>query len=204
MKPAEDPRWRKLNEGGAVCSCGQTHSEMLQPIHDWPGGWTHGAKIEPNNAVRVKGDFLSDDFCVVEGKYFHVRAILELPLKGLDKKLGFIAWSNLASNDFAAYVQAAMKGQVPGKGKASGRLMVRLLGYPDTYALKLFLHDRPKPLRPLMVLEDDKHPLVQDQRQGIDLDRLFDIYAAYGHDMRPAFKSPDFKSNGGGLFGKRR
>jgi hypothetical protein len=30
------------------------------------------------------------------------------------------------------------------------------------------------------------HPLLLEQRQGIGLDRALELFAAYGHNMRPA------------------
>jgi hypothetical protein len=38
--------------------------------------------------------------------------------------------------------------------------------------------------RPKMILEDLDHPLVTDQRQGISLDRFFELYRAGGHELR--------------------
>jgi hypothetical protein len=43
--------------------------------------------------------------------------------------------------------------------------------------------------RPLIELEPTDHPLSAEQQNGISLDRILDIYAENGHDMRDALSA---------------
>ena len=43
--------------------------------------------------------------------------------------------------------------------------------------------------RPFIELEPTDHPLAVEQRSGITFDRLLELYAINGHDMRKSFTS---------------
>jgi hypothetical protein len=184
-----DPRWRALQQGVA-CSCGLTHEGKFDIDIFWPEGWKHGARIEDNraiNAQRIEADFLSQDFCVVEGKYFAIRVVLGLPIRsgGPDDALNFLTWSAVSKTDFTGYANAAGRGGAPGEGRTLGHLLNDIHGYEKrAYGLRVMLEAPGDFRRPKMVLEDSDHPLVTDQRQGITLDRLFELYRAGGHEMR--------------------
>jgi hypothetical protein len=60
----------------------------------------------------------------------------------------------------------------------------RLKGYDDTLNLKCQVHPRPGRQRPWIELEPTDHPLAVEQRRGMTLDRLLEIYALNGHDIR--------------------
>jgi hypothetical protein len=49
-----------------------------------------------------------------------------------------------------------------------------------------WLHPRDGRQRPCVELEPTGHPLAIEQQRGISLDRLLEIYALNGHDLRPA------------------
>ena len=61
----------------------------------------------------------------------------------------------------------------------------RLKGYPETLNLKCQVRPRSGRQRPLIELEPTDHPLAVEQRDGITLDRIFEIFALNGHDLRP-------------------
>jgi hypothetical protein len=183
-----DPRWTALRQG-AACSCGMAHVGQFDIDIYWPEGWKHGSKIEANtaiNAERIGGDFLSQDFCVLEGKYFAIRTVLGLKIHGggPEDALNFLAWSAVSRDDFTGYVNTVGRGKSPGEGRTLGHLVNHIPGYERTYGMRAMLETPGGFRRPILTLEDDAHPLVDDQRQGITLDRLFDLYRASGHDMR--------------------
>jgi hypothetical protein len=53
--------------------------------------------------------------------------------------------------------------------------------YPVAENLKTKVHLRDDGIRPLIELEPSSHPLAVDQREGITVDRVAEIYAAYMH-----------------------
>ena len=184
MSLEADPRWRMLREG-VPCACGQTHKGVEDLQFFWPDPWPHGAKIEDNKALtaaRLDGDFLSPDFCVMEGKFYAIRAVLELPV-GLSK-LVFVTWSALPKIEFVSYFNAASRVQAPGQGRAAGHLLNNIPGYGKTYGMNTVLEAPGRGLRPKLFTVDESHQLTQEQRQGITLDRMFELYSLHGHTMR--------------------
>ena len=67
-----------------------------------------------------------------------------------------------------------------------GWFSTALKGYPRTVGLKCAVHPRDGGQRPWLELEAADHPLAVEQRDGITLDRIFEIFALNGHDMRPS------------------
>src|SRR5579871_1306427 len=132
MSLGTDPRWIKLTSLGVACSCGQPHQGVFAIIKTAPAGWAKAHVYEPNKALRTQGDFLSEDFCVIDGAFFAIRCTLDIPLKESSQFLRFGVWAALSKQDFADYLRAFDRYE--GKdGKAYGRLMVKLDGYPNTY-----------------------------------------------------------------------
>jgi hypothetical protein len=62
-----------------------------------------------------------------------------------------------------------------------GWLCNRLPGYPDTLLLKTNVQLRRYPQRPSIELEPTGHPLVLEQREGLTLGRLREIWEANEH-----------------------
>ncbi|HEV7691608.1 MAG TPA: DUF2199 domain-containing protein [Hyphomonadaceae bacterium] len=181
-----DPRWRMLKQGVA-CSCGNVHTGLDNLLFHWPDTWPHGAKIEDNAALtadRLDGDFLSADFCVLDGKFYAIRVALDLPLQGSESRLTIVSWSALPKNEFISYFNAANKGQAPGEGRTTGHMLNNVPGYDKTYGMNVMLQAPGRLHRPKMQMLDEAHKLTQDQRQGISLDRTFELYALFGHTMR--------------------
>jgi hypothetical protein len=196
MSAIDDPRWAKFNHAGFACSCGETHVglfplQMLAPV-GWPGSTT----AESDEALRMEGDFLSYCYCVREGKYFSVRVRLPLPLEGTREwAFMFTAWVALDRPDFEGYVAARKANTLTQNARAPARLVNRLSTYDDTFRLMGSAYQQNDGGLPYFLTDPQQqdgrnnHPLAIDQRRGISLDRVFEIYAAQAHDMRPAFTS---------------
>ena len=65
----------------------------------------------------------------------------------------------------------------------SPRLCNRIPGYPDTWHLRAYVHTQPVGRRPLVELEPTEHPLVSDQKRGINLARVIEIAEAFEESM---------------------
>lgn len=186
-----DPRFKALNGGaGLTCSCGERHAEIF-PIHLLkPIGWTGSEDYEAKEALRMDGDFMSFEYAVREGRYFCMRMILPLPIKGApEQALATTVWCAVNKPDFEAYIAAEKAGTLDDKKRAPARLVNNLAAFPTTVNIMGIAGQNPQGL-PLflsaMVQEGipNDHPLLVEQRQGLTLDRLFEIYAAHGHNMR--------------------
>ena len=187
----EDPRWQKLNTQGFVCSCGERHVGLF-PIHiHHPLGWPGPTDYEADSALRLDGNFLSANYCVWEGKYFSMRMRLPIQIRGAQPAaFMFTVWASLNRPDFEGYLDAMRNKRLNNVARAQARLVNRLNGFPDTFKLMgtAFQQDDGGP--PLLLIHgqqpdnDPKHPLIEQQRQGIGVDRTLELFAAYEHDMR--------------------
>jgi len=185
----EDPRWRRLNDHTWDCaSCGTQHRGLFDLSSARPEAWPDGEEWRPNLEVIESSHVLAEDFCILNGEHFFVRCLLLLPIRGVgaDAIFGFGIWSTLSKKNFELYVDTFDSGDQGNLGPWFGWLSNRLHGYPDTLNLKCQIHPRANRQRPFVELESVDHPLAIEQRDGITLDRLLDIYAENGHDVRAA------------------
>lgn len=183
-----DPRWRRLQERPWVCpSCDEPHHGLFDIAYPRPHAWEGCPDYSPNATVESSSNFLSQDFCVIDNTDFFVRCVLELPIIGGDgERFGFGVWSSLSRSNFEVYVETFQGDEQGSLGPWFGWLSNRLRGYDETLNLRCSVQPRDGRQRPLIELEPSDHLLARDQRVGLTFERLLDIYAALGHDLRGA------------------
>lgn len=181
-----DPLWRQLDAASWTCAqCGEAHGGVFDLGWGKPDVFPGGEDLRRNAELDLGGNFLSEDFCVLGGEHFFVRGVLELPiLRSGGNRFGFGVWSSLSRKNFEIYVASFDSGDQGGLGPWFGWFSNALKGYPETLSLKCQVHPQADRKRPLFELEPTEHPLALEQRYGISLDRLLDIYAINGHDFR--------------------
>jgi hypothetical protein len=188
-----DPRWIKLNGPGLRCSCGEHHVGLITLSMLKPAAWPGDAAPEPNSALRMTGNFISKDYCVWDGKYFAIRMSLPLAIQGIPAPAALLSvWGSVDGSAFKAYVEAVNAGALNSSAQAQARLVNRIAGFPDTFGLLGAAFQQPgePPLFLVLTGADGKpsdNPLIFEERNGITLDRLFEIYAENNHDMRSSF-----------------
>jgi len=193
----DDPRWRAFNKKGVACSCGEHHVGLF-PIHiHHPIGWPGPKDYEPDDALRFDGNFLSANYCVWEGKYFSMRMRLPIQIRGAEPAaFVFTVWASLNRPDFEGYLDALQNRRLNNKAKAPARLVNRLNGFPDTFKLMGTTFQQEDGGPPLLLIHGPQpdnnpdHPLIPEQRQGIGIDRMLELFAAYQHDMRADLYRP--------------
>jgi len=136
---------------------------------------------EENGALRLEGDFLSEDFCVMDGKYFFVRGVLEIPVHGLSDSFGFGCWSTLSRQNFDKYIGGFDDGAYPDMGPWGGWLCNQLDDYIGTDPETLWVYPQLNRQRPRLRIQNATHPLAIDQANGITAERVLAIFARYGH-----------------------
>jgi hypothetical protein len=183
-----DEWWRRLHSHDWICpNCGVRHAGVFDLACEKPHYWEGSAEKRPNTDVWKTDTVLTQDFCVFEGRDYFVRCVLPLPIIGQpDTSFCFGIWSTLAKENFELYVKTFDGARQRHLGPWFGWFANRLDGYPDTLNLKCRVHLRDGQQRPEVELPPSGHPLAIEQREGITLDRLLDLYAANGHDIRDA------------------
>ncbi len=183
----EEQALAMLETGQWQCSsCGIEHSRQMDLAAMAPNPWPHDEVYRPNSKLTLEGDFLSEGFCVMEGRYFFVRSVLRLPVCGMDWSFGFGCWGSLSRANFELYVQHFDDGAYAGLGPWGSWLCNFILPFMDgaTDFVDCDMVPQLDRNRPLLLVADGNHPLAKAQDDGITALQLVEIWAQYGHDWR--------------------
>ncbi len=154
-----------------------------------PDPWQGTKHYEPNGALRVDGNFLSQDLCVLDGQHFMIRATLDIPVHDMDEPFSFGAWSSLSRTNFDKYLAGFDDGNYPDMGPWSGWLCTTLGDYTGAEPLGVWVSPQLGRQRPKLFVHDDHHTLAIAQDQGISAERVLELYDYYGH--RPVIADAD-------------
>ena len=150
-----------------VCrSCGETHSGL--PAWHFAAPAQALAVPRGERASRVE---LTEDDCVIDGREFFVKGLLEIPVHEAQESFTWGVWLSLSE---ASYLRFAELFGNPTRGAGEsffGWLCNSLPDYPETQLLKTHVHVREYPMRPLVELAPTDHPLAVDQREGLTRER---------------------------------
>ena len=165
-------------------NCGVEHEGMFDLAAAAPDHWEGEEVYEPNSALRLDGDFLSEDFCVLGGEHFFVRCVFDIPVHGMAEKFGFGAWSTLSRANFEKYVEGFDDGRFAGIGPWTGWFSNSLKPFPSSVNEPCWVHPQLGRQRPTISLQNDAHELAILQLEGSTPERVLEIYAANGHGPR--------------------
>ena len=181
MDLTSDPRWRRFNDSSTPCPCcGRTFSGVFDIGFDHPDPWPHGNRGDSGEDVlRAGTDSLGTDLCEL-GQYRFIRAVLPLPIIGTDQRFAFGPWGSVNPANFDRYASGD-----PGFEGCFAWLLNALPGFDIPEPLPCNLVPGGPGERPVLEVHDGAHELARLQEDGITFDRLLDIYAAAGQDLRP-------------------
>ena len=157
-------------------SCDQWHEGMPTYAAEAPL-YFYSVPIEQ----RASRCTLTSDTCVMDKKHFFVRGCLEIPVEGEREPFIWGVWVSLREDrfgEFTACFDAPKRSHI---GPFFGWLSAELPLYPSTENLKTRLHLRDNGVRPSIELEPTNHPLAIEQRNGISVNRVAEIYAYLEH-----------------------
>jgi hypothetical protein len=162
-----------------TCSrCGAEHEGIpLDWAYDAPAYW-EGEKSEV--------DSLTEDLCTLrddEPKVnFFIRGVLEIPIEGASERLGYGVWSTLSEDSFRRVVDLWDDPARTEEPPYFGWLSNSLPGYPETLNLPVDVVVQELEQRPLLVLHDGDHPLIEEQQRGISMARVQEIAELNMHE----------------------
>jgi hypothetical protein len=161
--------------------CGELHEGLIDIAAFAPDPWPNAEIYEPNDSLRLEGDFLSEDFCVMGGRYFFARCVLEIPVHGFADKFGFGCWSTLSRTNFDKFLGGFNDSVYADWGPWPGWLGNRLADYIGTEPEAVHVFPQPNRQRPTLRVQDGNHPLAIAQSEGITPERMLEILRACGH-----------------------
>jgi len=100
---------------------------------------------------------------------------------GADEPFSWGVWVSLSEQSFLTWVKNFDQQRRSHVGPFFGWLNAWLKPYPETLNLKTHVHLRDNGVRPWIELEPTDHPLAVEQRNGISIDRVAEIYAIMMH-----------------------
>jgi len=178
---AEKQLKRMLSHNWKCSSCDEEHSGLFDLAAFAPDFWTGEEVYSPNSEIRLTGDFLSEDFCIIEGESFFVRSVLEFPISNLDRKFGFGVWSTLSKTNFEKYIDGFDNGNFDTEIHWTGWFSTQIKGIQNTIRQECWVMPQKGRKRPLIKFMDEQHPVSIAQANGLKAESLLEIYAANGH-----------------------
>ena len=172
----------KMAVGEWICEvCNQLHNSLPDLGTNAPHVVGVPDEVEDNSALRMDGSFLSEDFCVIDGRYFMVRTSLQFPIQGLASEFGFGVWSTLSQKNFEIYLESFDDGYPEdGDDIWFSWLMTNLTYFGQTFQTKTNIVPQPDRQRPHVVFIEEDHPIYKFQKNGISPVELLEIYGYYG------------------------
>lgn len=175
----------KLRGADWTCAdCEMPHIGMFHLAAFAPDPWPGPEQYEPNHALRLEGDFLSEDFCVLGGQHFFVRCVLPIPVHGLDEAFGFGCWGTLRLENLQLYIDHFDSGTIPPEAPFFSWLCNAVKPFNLREPLACTMHPRAGRQRPYLYVTAPEHPLATAQRDGISPEEVLHYYTVHGH--RPA------------------
>jgi hypothetical protein len=157
-------------------SCGEWHEGMPAFGADAPLDYYSVPAEE-----RDKRCVLDSNTCVINQQYFYVLGCLEIPVHGDAETFSWGVWVSLSKNSFDHFLACFDSPNRSHVGPFFGWLSTQLALYPSTLNLKTRVHLRDNGVPPYIELEPTDHPLAVEQRNGISVDRVAQIFAHHEH-----------------------
>jgi hypothetical protein len=163
---------------GYTCrTCGEFHAEVaLCYGAEAPVYWEAIPEAERND----RGE-LSSDQCIIDDEHFFILGRLLIPIHDNSEPFCWLVWVSLSERNFS---RAHELWRAPGREDEPpyfGWLSTQLPCYPDTVNLKTNVHTSPVGERPSIELEPTDHPLAIEQRNGITMQRVYELAECIEH-----------------------
>ena len=156
--------------------CGEWHEGM--PGFDAAAPLYYYSVPEAQRPTRCE---LTPNTCIVDGEAFFVKGCIEIHVHGASEPFIWGTWVSLSQRNFEEFAGLLDAESRSAYGPYFAWLSAEFTVYPTAENLKTHVHLRDAGLRPYIELEPTNHPLAIEQREGITVDRVAEIYAAYGH-----------------------
>ena len=138
---------------------------------------------QDNSALLAeRGDILTDDFCRL-GDLRFLRCVLAVPLIGSDDEEFVLGtWASVSAEDFIDYLDLFDMQEGESLGNRPAWLSNAIPpGVSEPVAG--MLHMRPLGQYPEMKISETGPPLYPLQKNGAELEELFELLYSYGHDV---------------------
>lgn len=122
---------------------------------------------------------LTSETCVVDDASFFVHCNIEIAVHGQAEPFIWGVWVSLSKHNFGLFNAGLTESKRSHIGPFLGWLSAELPLYPGTENLKARIHLRDDGVRPFVELEPTDHPLAVEQRLGISVERVGEIFGHF-------------------------
>jgi hypothetical protein len=154
-----------------TCSiCGEEHTDLPDIGANTPFQWSDEFANDSNS-------LLTEDLCIIQGRDYFVRGIIEIPVHDYKREFGWGVWVSHKKENFEIYREHF---DTPDIGPFFGWLSTEIDYFSQsTLQLKTMAYYQGNGLRPRIVLEESDHPLSRHQHEGICLSQASEIVHHY-------------------------
>lgn len=108
---------------------------------------------------------LTEDDCVIDGREFYLKGLLDIPVRGSEERITWGVWLSMSEESYSRFTELFSDSRRSAGEEFFDWICNALPTYPDTQVLKTYLHVREFPMRPWVEFEPTDHPLAADQRR---------------------------------------
>ena len=163
-------------------SCGAEHSGV--PLV-WGPNAPERLRLVPRNewASRVS---ISQDDCVIDRETYLVRGCLDLPIRGTSEPFRWLVWT-VVSRQGHRFTMSPWRRLVRLRHQPYAAVLDTVLPYePSSAGLAVEIRSAGPGYRPNVAVSDSTHPLAIEQRNGIALERAYELAGRMLHALKLA------------------
>lgn len=171
-----------------VCSgCSNVHSGLSELCAAAPDPWPHGETYSENGELWdwLDRDFLSEDFCVIDGENFMVRGVMPMPVIGMPGKWwAYGVWSTLSRDNFDRYLNEFDSGRSVDDGaRWFGWFCNRIPGFEAAFMKPCWVVPQMNRQRPLILPQEGVFSKGERPDDGIEPELLLSMLRKSGHSL---------------------
>ena len=145
-------------------SCDQVHEGLPDITFEMPD-----ICHDVGSKARAEQVMLTSDFCILDGRQYFVRCVMEAPVHGFAQRFGWGVWCKLDWKDYKLCWDRFEENDNSSVLPLKGTLANNLRHYPDTLGRSCTIHLQNDRMRPLAFLDNPEHLLTIHQRDGMAL-----------------------------------
>jgi hypothetical protein len=145
-------------------SCDQIHEGLPDITFEMPD-MCHDVDVK----ARAETVLLTSDFCIMEGRHYFIRCVMEAPVHGFSQRFGWGVWCKVDWKSYKLCWDRFEDSDNDGIAPLKGTLANNLRHYPDTLGRSCTIQLQNDRMRPLAMLDNAEHPLAIHQIEGMSL-----------------------------------
>jgi hypothetical protein len=146
-------------------SCDQLHEGLPDLTFEMPD-----MCFDIGEKLRAERVLLTSDFCILDGRHYFVRCVMEAPVHGFSQRFGWGIWCKVDWKAYKLCWDRFEENDNEIMAPLQGTLANNLRHYPDTLGRACTIYLQNDRMRPVAYLDNSEHPLGAHQANGMTLE----------------------------------